>query len=60
MKPLKGEVAVVTGAASGIGRALAQRIASAGVALALADKNEAGLAETAQMAASSGFAISAL
>lgn len=58
MKPLKGEVAVVTGAASGIGRALAQRLSREGVALALADKNETGLAETAQMAASSGVAIS--
>ena len=58
MKPLKGEVAVVTGAASGIGRALAQRLAREGVALALADKDAAGLAETARMAASSGVTIS--
>jgi short-subunit dehydrogenase len=40
-------VAVVTGAASGIGRALAQQIAAAGSALALADVDEAGLAQTA-------------
>jgi len=39
-------VAVVTGAGSGIGRALAQQLAKAGSALALADINEAGLAET--------------
>jgi NAD(P)-dependent dehydrogenase (short-subunit alcohol dehydrogenase family) len=39
-------VAVVTGAGSGIGRALAQQLAQAGSALALADVNEAGLAET--------------
>ncbi len=39
-------VAVVTGAASGIGRALAQHLATKGAALALADVNEAGLEET--------------
>jgi NADP-dependent 3-hydroxy acid dehydrogenase YdfG len=39
-------VAVVTGAASGIGRALAQHLASKGASLALADVNEAGLEET--------------
>jgi NADP-dependent 3-hydroxy acid dehydrogenase YdfG len=39
-------VAVVTGAASGIGRALAQHLANKGAALALADVNEAGLEET--------------
>ena len=40
-------VAVVTGAGSGIGRALAQQIAADGSALAIADVDEAGLAETA-------------
>jgi len=39
-------VAVVTGAGSGIGRSLAQRLAGAGSALALADIDEAGLLET--------------
>jgi len=46
MSFFRGGVAVVTGAASGIGRALAQQLAQAGSALALADRNEAGLGET--------------
>jgi NAD(P)-dependent dehydrogenase (short-subunit alcohol dehydrogenase family) len=40
-------VAVVTGAGSGIGRALAARLAAAGSAVAMADVDEAGLMETA-------------
>jgi NAD(P)-dependent dehydrogenase (short-subunit alcohol dehydrogenase family) len=44
---LSGGVAVVTGAASGIGRALAQRLSAAGSALALADIDEKGLLKTA-------------
>lgn len=47
MSFLSGGVAVVTGAASGIGRALAQQLSAAGSALAIADIDEKGLAETA-------------
>jgi NAD(P)-dependent dehydrogenase (short-subunit alcohol dehydrogenase family) len=43
---LKDRTAVVTGAGSGIGRAIAQSLAQRGCHLALADIGEAGLAET--------------
>jgi len=43
---LKDRTAVVTGAGSGIGRAIAQSLAQRGCHLALADISDAGLAET--------------
>jgi NAD(P)-dependent dehydrogenase (short-subunit alcohol dehydrogenase family) len=49
MKIDQSTVAVVTGAASGIGRALAVRLAQEGASLAVADVNQNGLDETAQM-----------
>ncbi|MFT0171444.1 SDR family NAD(P)-dependent oxidoreductase [Paraburkholderia mimosarum] len=47
---LHDRVAVLTGAGGGIGRALALSLARRGCHLALADINERGLKETAQMA----------
>ena len=44
----EGKAALVTGAASGIGRASAHRLASEGAALAVADINLEGLEEAAQ------------
>jgi NAD(P)-dependent dehydrogenase (short-subunit alcohol dehydrogenase family) len=51
---LSGKVAVVTGAASGIGRRTAVRFAEEGAAVAIADVNEAGLQETAQLVRQAG------
>lgn len=47
MTAIKGAAAAVTGAASGIGRALAIELAARGADLALADRDEAGLASLA-------------
>ena len=53
MADIQGRIALVTGAAQGIGRAIALELAQAGATLALADVNEAKLAETtAELAAS--------
>jgi len=49
MTTISGKVVAVTGAASGIGRALAQVLAAEGAQLAIADLNEVGLKETASM-----------
>lgn len=57
MKRIEGRVAVVTGAAGGIGRATALRLAARGCALALCDVDEQGLAETREAAAGHGVAI---
>src|SRR5271170_8084928 len=50
---LENRTAVITGAASGIGRGIAVALARRGCNLALADVNDAGLSETARLAQSS-------
>lgn len=58
MNNLKGKTAAVTGAASGIGRATALKLASLGCHLAISDMNEDGLKETAGMAEAHGVTVS--
>ena len=55
MKNLNGRVAAITGAGSGIGRALAKDLARRGAHLALSDIDEVGLAET--VALCEGFGV---
>ncbi|MFM0668155.1 SDR family NAD(P)-dependent oxidoreductase [Paraburkholderia sediminicola] len=50
MKNFTDRVAAITGAGSGMGRSLAIQLAREGCHLALADRNAASLAETAQLA----------
>jgi short-subunit dehydrogenase len=54
---LDNRTAVITGAASGIGRALAVSLAARRCNLALADINETGLAETAAMVRSNSLRV---
>jgi NAD(P)-dependent dehydrogenase (short-subunit alcohol dehydrogenase family) len=57
VKNLNGRVAAVTGAASGIGRSLAEGLARRGTALALSDVDETGLAETVTRCEGSGVKV---
>lgn len=49
MRALEGKTAVITGATSGIGKAVAERLASEGMALAIAARNRQRLVDTAKM-----------
>ena len=57
MKTFANRVAVITGGASGLGRALAERFGREGVKLVLADIEEAALARTATELRARGFAV---
>jgi NAD(P)-dependent dehydrogenase (short-subunit alcohol dehydrogenase family) len=58
MKEFKGKVAVVTGAASGIGRAIAGRCVSEGIKVVLADIDDANLAKAeAELKAAGGTVL---
>jgi short-subunit dehydrogenase len=54
MKTLENKVVVITGAASGIGRALAVECAGRGSLPAISDVDEAGLAETVELVKRAG------
>ncbi|HEX6624206.1 MAG TPA: SDR family NAD(P)-dependent oxidoreductase, partial [Pyrinomonadaceae bacterium] len=55
---LEGRTAVITGAAGGIGRAIAVSLARRGCHLALADIDEAGMADTADLVRGDGVRVS--
>jgi NAD(P)-dependent dehydrogenase (short-subunit alcohol dehydrogenase family) len=57
MKTLAARVAVITGAASGLGRALAGAFGAKGMKLVLADVDEAGLAHAAAELRGQGIAV---
>lgn len=52
---VQGRRAVVTGAASGLGRAFALALAQAGAQVVCVDRDDAGLAQTAELAHAKGF-----
>ena len=58
MKSFDGRVAAITGAGSGIGRALAKDLAGRGAHLALSDIDEVGLAETVALCEGSAVKVS--
>jgi NAD(P)-dependent dehydrogenase (short-subunit alcohol dehydrogenase family) len=60
MKEFKGKVAVITGAASGIGRSIAERAAREGMKVVLADIEETALAEAAEALEDTGATVLAV
>jgi NAD(P)-dependent dehydrogenase (short-subunit alcohol dehydrogenase family) len=60
MQDLKGKVAVVTGAASGIGNAMATRFAEEGMRVVLADIEEGPLADAEKALADAGATVLAV
>ncbi|WP_197374228.1 SDR family NAD(P)-dependent oxidoreductase [Mycolicibacterium baixiangningiae] len=57
---IDNSVVAITGAGSGIGRALAQSFAAAGARLVLGDVDDAGLAETEERLAADGATVTSL
>jgi NAD(P)-dependent dehydrogenase (short-subunit alcohol dehydrogenase family) len=55
---LAGQVAIVAGAGSGIGRAAALRLAASGVQVVLADRHEEGMAHTRDLLVATGATVS--
>ena len=60
MDEFRGRVALVTGAASGIGRGLAEHCADVGMRVVVADVDAAGLAETARRVEAAGAQVLAV
>src|SRR5690606_12977734 len=60
MKDLEGKVAVVTGAAAGIGLAMAERFANEGMQVILADRDVGGIQETARELTDGGLKAHAI
>lgn len=60
MRDLQGKVAVITGGASGIGRAVAERAAQKGMKVAIADIEESSLKLTAEALTSTGAEVEAV
>jgi len=57
MNPFEGKVAVITGAGSGIGRALAVNLATKGAKLALSDIDTEGLSDTVRVTEALGATV---